>query len=175
VAIRPLEAGDVPPLGAFFAALPEGDVTFIKEDVLDPRTVASWAEDRSARRWIAVDSGAVEGIAALVPQQGWSAHVGEVRLVVAAGARGKGLGRALARNAVLAAISAGLSKIFVEVVADQTAALAMFGSLGFDPEALLRGHIRDRSGVLRDLVVLAHDVGDNWSSMSAAGLDDVGS
>ncbi len=32
----------------------------------------------------------------------------------------------------------------------------MFRALGFDPEALLTGHVRNRSGELLDLMILAH-------------------
>ena len=47
----------------------------------------------------------------------------------------------------------------------------MFTDLGFRGEALLRDHIRDREGELRDLLVLAHDAGDEWSSMASVGLE----
>ena len=55
----------------------------------------------------------------------------------------------------LEAIELDLRKMVVEVVADQEATIAMFRSLGFDPEALLTDHVRDQSGTLRDLMVLA--------------------
>lgn len=42
------------------------------------------------------------------------------------------------------------------MVADQEATLAMFSSIGFEPEALLRDHVRDASGQLRDLITMAH-------------------
>jgi len=48
----------------------------------------------------------------------------------------------------------------------------MFRALGFDPEALLADHVRDRSGQLRDLMVLAHSVDDQWASMVTAGVVD---
>jgi hypothetical protein len=32
--------------------------------------------------------------------------------------------------------------------------------------------VRDRSGELRDLLVLAHSVQDQWASMAAAGIVD---
>ena len=60
--------------------------------------------------------------------------------------RGRGIGRALAQHAVLEALSLGLRKMVVEVVADQEATIAMFRSLGFDPEALLKDHVRDQAG-----------------------------
>ena len=44
--------------------------------------------------------------------------------------RGAGIGRALARYAVLEALELGLQKMVVEVIADQDATIAMFRSLG---------------------------------------------
>jgi ribosomal protein S18 acetylase RimI-like enzyme len=155
----------------FFAELPAGDLTFIKEEVSDPETVRSWATDASAGgRWVAVDGDDVTGYVAVRPMPGWSDHVGEVRLVVAPSRRGSGLGRELARRALLEAVSAGLSKLVVEVVAEQGAALALFTDLGFTGEALLVDHIRDRTGELRDLMVLAHHVRDTWAGMDAVGV-----
>ena len=40
----------------------------------------------------------------------------------------------------------GLKKLVVEVIADQAPLIAMFRGLGFEPEALLTDHVRDRSG-----------------------------
>jgi len=39
-------------------------------------------------------------------------------------------------------------------------------------EGLLRDHVRDREGTLRDLMVLAHHVDDTWSGMATVGLED---
>jgi ribosomal protein S18 acetylase RimI-like enzyme len=166
---------------AFFGSLPEGDRTFIKEEVTDPDTVRSWATDTSpGGRWVSVDTGGeggdgmaeVTGYVAVRPLPGWSDHVGEVRLVVSPTRRGSGLGRELARRALVEAVSSGLSKLVVEVVAEQGAALALFADLGFSGEALLRDHIRDRSGELRDLMVLAHHVSETWAGMDTVGIAD---
>jgi L-amino acid N-acyltransferase YncA len=155
----------------FFTELPEGDLTFVKEEVTDPETVRSWANDTSpGGRWVAVDGDDVTGYAAVRPLPGWSDHVGELRLVVASARRGSGLGRELARRALVEAVSSGLSKLVVEVVADDGAALALFTDLGFTGEAVLRDHIRARGGELRDLMVLAHHVRDTWSGMDAVGV-----
>ena len=160
----------------FFAGLPEGDLTFIKEEVTDPETVRSWAAGGSSGgRWVAVDGGdgdEVTGYVAVRPLPGWSNHVGEVRLVVSPDRRGTGLGRELARRALVEAVSSGLTKLVVEVVAEQGAALALFTDLGFSGEALLKDHIRDRDGQLRDLMVLAHHVADTWAGMEAVGVAD---
>jgi len=104
------------------------------------------------------------------PLPSWSDHVGELRLVVDSAHRRAGIGRTLARHALTDAVRAGRRKVVVELAADQEHALAMFGSLGFTGEALLRDHIRDRQGNLRDLIMLAHFVDATWASMNTIGV-----
>jgi ribosomal protein S18 acetylase RimI-like enzyme len=158
---------------AFFGRVPESERTFFKEEVLDRATVDGWLTAERGRRALAVgDDGRVIGYAAIIRLAGWSDHVGDVRLVVDPEARGQGVGRALARWALLQAVEAGLSKLVVEVVAEQDGAVAMFTGLGFQAEGLLRDHVRDRDGELRDLVLLSHSVADAWSAMETAGIDD---
>jgi ribosomal protein S18 acetylase RimI-like enzyme len=169
--IRRIEPADRGALEGFLDRIPEADRTFLKDDVTDPAVVAAWSRPGEARA-IALDDGAVLGYVAVIPLHGWSSHVGEVRIVVDPAHRGRGVGRALARHAVLEALALGLAKTVVEVIADQEALIAMFRGLGFEPEALLVDHVRDRSGELRDLLVLAHSVERQWASMAAAGIAD---
>jgi ribosomal protein S18 acetylase RimI-like enzyme len=169
--IRPLEAADRDALQRFLQRIPEGDRTFFKEDVDDPEVLAAWLRPGAARS-LAVDGGTILGYVAVIPLQGWSSHVGEVRVIVDPDHRGRGIGRALARHAVLQSLELGLTKMVVEVVADQAAAIGMFRSHGFDPEALLRDHVRDGNGELRDLMILAHSVEESYASLTAAGIAD---
>ena len=167
--IRQLEQRDREGLEQFIARVPEGDRTFFKENVDDPEVRESWLRLGAARA-VAIEGERVLGYMAVVPLQGWSSHVGEVRVIVDPDARGRGIGRALAQHAVLEALRLGLTKMVVEVVADQEATIAMFRSLGFDPEALLADHVRDQAGDLRDLMILAHSVEESWASMNASGI-----
>ena len=169
--IRDLRATDQDAVERFVARVPEGDRTFFKEDVEAPGVVDAWARPGTARA-VAVEDGEVIGYVAVVPLHGWSSHVGEVRVIVDPDRRGRGIGRALAARAVLEAIELELRKMVVEVVADQEPTIAMFRSLGFDPEALLTNQVRDQSGALRDLMILAHSVEEQWSSMAVAGIAD---
>ena len=164
--IRQLEPGDREALERFLRRVPEGDRTFFKEDVDDPAVVDAWVRPGTARV-LAVEDGEVLGYLALVPLHGWSSHVGEVRVIVDPERRGRGVGRALARRAVLEAIELELTKVVVEVIADQEPTIAMFRSLGFEPEALLLDHVRDRNGRLRDLLVLAHSVEEQLAALEA--------
>jgi ribosomal protein S18 acetylase RimI-like enzyme len=169
--IRPIEADDEPALSRFFERIPESDRTFLKEDVGDPRVLEDWVQPGPGRT-VAVDDGAVVGALAVVRLVGWSSHVGEVRLVVDPDHRGRGIGRLLARQAVLEAVDMGLAKLVVEVIADQGPLIAMFRGLGFEPEALLTDHVRDRTGQMRDLIVLANSVDEQFAALSAAGVAD---
>jgi L-amino acid N-acyltransferase YncA len=72
----------------------------------------------------------------------------------------------------LEALDLGLKKLVVEVVADQDSTISLFRSLGFDPEALLKDHVRDQSGAVRDLMILALSVEQSYRAMTTAGLDD---
>ena len=170
--IRSIESHDAEALRSFFDRIPEGDRTFFKEDVLDPQIVPSWVQDKRARRAVAVEGDRIVGCVVVIPGVGWSSHVGELRLVVDPSRRRQGLGRQLARRGLLDALGLGLRQIVVEVVADQTPAIAMFQALGFGAEALLRNYVRDRSGELRDLILLAHSVDDRSSAMATLGIED---
>jgi ribosomal protein S18 acetylase RimI-like enzyme len=167
---RRLQAGDSEALEAFLAALPAGDLTFIKEDVAEPGTAQAWIADSATPRGVVTADGAIVGLVAVIPGVGWSSHVGDLRLVVHPDHRRHGVGAGLARWALLEAVGMGLKKLVVEVVAEQEAAISMFQVLGFEPEALLKDHIRDRDGNLRDLLLLAHQVDGNWSGLSTLGI-----
>jgi RimJ/RimL family protein N-acetyltransferase len=166
-----LNAHDFDALTGFFGRIPEGDRTFFKEDVSDARLVGAWGADERDHRWLAFDGDQVIAYLAVIPGIGWSAHVGELRLVVDPAHRGHHVGSALAFRGLQDALAMKLSKVVVEVVADQVATIALFQGLGFEAEAFLADHVRDATGRLHDLIVLSHQVGDTWGAMTTIGLD----
>ena len=170
--ITPLAVEHGPALRRFFAELPDEDVTSVKEDVRDPTSVDAAVTDTRASRWVAVEDGEIAAYASLLPGVGLSAHVGELRLVVSRRYRRQGLGRAMARTVMLAALNDGLSKVMVEVPASQESTAEVFRKLDFEGEALLRDHVRDRNGQLSDLLVLAHFADENSSMLSALGVEE---
>lgn len=164
---------DVAAARAFFEGIPEGDRTYFREDVLAPGTLERWTDETTTRRYLARLAGDIAGYAAVIPGVAWSAHVGEIRLVVDPRVRRRGVGRALARQVVVGAVQLGVTKLVVEVVATEQATVAMFAGLGFEAEGLLRDHVRGRSGETHDLLVLSHFVGDLWSTMQTTGIAEV--
>jgi ribosomal protein S18 acetylase RimI-like enzyme len=176
VDVHELSPEDVGALHEFFADVPAEDRTFFKQDVTDPGVAEGWVRDqanqRCVRRLAVDDEGRIVAFAALLPGVEGSSHVAEMVLVVAGRARRQGLGRALARRMLIEAIEHGFKKLTVETAADNIAAVEMFQKIGFEPEALLRDHLYGRDGQLHDIIILAHSVEENWSSMLAGGLEE---
>jgi len=163
VEVRRLVADDVDAVAAFFAELPDGDRTFFKEDVSRPEVIATWTaaavgDGRAPHRLVAVVDDRVVGYVAVFKGVAWSAHVGELRLVISPEFRQRGLGRLLAQRAVVEALELGVVKLIVDVVAGQDRLFDMFTNLGFEQEGRLRRHVRTGTGETRDLLVLSHFV-----------------
>ena len=115
----------------------------------------------------------VAAYASLHSGVGLSSHVGELRLVVGSRHRRQGLGRAMARTVLVSALHDGLSKVLVEVPADEESTAEVFRRLGFEGEALLRDHVQHSDGRLSDLLVLAHFADEQSSVLSGLGVGDV--
>jgi ribosomal protein S18 acetylase RimI-like enzyme len=162
---------DLVQLRDFLTSVPARDHTFLKEDPADPAVVERWLQDQAAIRRVAMDvQGNIVAACALRAGIGRTSHVADLRLVVGIGARGHGLGTALARHMLIEAVRAGFRKVTVDVEASNTDIIEMFQRLGFQPEALLRDQLRDADGSYGDLVVLAHEVDEQWSAMASAGI-----
>lgn len=170
--LRRVTPADVDTLLALFDTLPERDRSFL-EHRLDRETIARWGADGdSAKRWLIDAGGQAHAYVAVIPGEGWSKHVGELRLVVTGDQRRRGLGRMLARHGLIEGMAIGLSKITVAVDAERPGDIEMFASIGFRAEALLEDHIRDSTGATHDLAVLCHDVRQAYEDLVAVGIDD---
>jgi len=162
---------------AFANTLPEDDLLFMRRDIRQPKVVAAWtdliAQGRLASL-LAWSVGEVVGCAALVIDPlSWSPHVGELRVVVSRKVRGIGLGRVLIQEAFLIALSKGLEKLVAQMTVDQQGAIAVFESIGFRGEALMRNHVKGADGRKHDIVLLSHDVVLSQAKMEMYGVADV--
>jgi RimJ/RimL family protein N-acetyltransferase len=159
---------------AFAQALPAHDLLFLPRNISEPRVLSAWVKEieRGAiTSLLAVNDGKVVGCGTLVRDlHSWSPHVGEIRMVVSLDVRGQGVGRALSQETFALALGAGLEKFSVQMTIDQRGAIALFESLGFKAEALLRDHVRDVDGKKHDIVVLGHNVAQVRAQMEAYGL-----
>jgi len=169
IQLKILDQGDKDALLAFFRELPAKDKLFLKEDVTKPEVVQRWLDGMDFATILPVIAwydGKIVGDATLhMDNLGWSQHVGEIRVVVAADFQQKGLGKAMVKNLVSHAIDAGLDKISAMVMENQHSARKAFERLGFEKEAVLRGHVRDTQGNKQDLIILSNDVSYIWNKM----------
>lgn len=161
LAIRAPQPGDEPALARFAATIPVHDLLFLARDIREPKVQSAWIAAQTSGELlslIALDGAeAVATVAAHCDRLSWSAHVRDIRLLVAPAWRGKGLGRVLLERAVEAAVAAGATRLTARMTPDQTGAITLFEESGFRAEALLRGQLRDAQGGLHDLAVLAMD------------------
>ena len=158
----------------FARKLPVHDLLFLPRDISEPKVLSAWIKEierGSIISLLAIRSGKVVGCGTVVRDpHSWSPHVGEIRMVVSTDARGGGVGRALTQETFALALEAGLEKIVAQMTVDQQGAIAVFESLGFKAEALLRDHVKDKSGRTHDLVVLGHNVAQVRAQMEAYGI-----
>jgi len=160
---------------AFAAALPEHDLLFLSRDVREPRVVAAWLDAIEAGlidSLVAEDGGEIVATAALVHDPlSWSAHVGDVRLLVAPARRGSGLGSDLLQGLFMIAQQRGLAKLTARMTVDQTGSIALFEGVGFRAEAMLKDHVRGADGQSHDLAILSYDAARVAARHQAIGIE----
>ncbi len=176
VELRLLVPADEAAVLAFARKLSPQDLLFLRRDISQPRVVAAWMEatrNGDIVTLLALRGDAVVACATVVRDaRSWSRHVGELRVIVEAPMRAKGLGQKLTQEAFVIALEMGLDKMIAQMTADQRGAIAVFEGLGFRAEALLHDHVMDHDGKKHDIVILSHDVGNFHARLAAYGLTD---
>ena len=174
-AIRRFRPQDAEAMIAFARGLPEHDLLFLSRDVREPRVVAAWLkaiEEGAIDSLIAEDGGQIVATAALVRDPlSWSAHVGEVRLLVAPGRRGAGLGSDLLQGIFMIAKDRGLSKLLARMTVDQVGSIALFEGVGFRAEAMLKDQVRGADGRSHDVAILSYDAARVAALHAATGIE----
>lgn len=165
--LRPMVAADVDGLLAFFLGISEEDRFFLKEDVTSPSVIQGWADrldyDR-ALPLLAIDGGRVVADAVLLRHRGNArSHIGEIRITVAPGYRGRGAGIGMMRELAEIAYDAELEFLLFEFVRgaeDQAIQAALL--LGAVEAGSLEGAAKDVEGHPRDVVFLRLPLGKWW-------------
>jgi L-amino acid N-acyltransferase YncA len=162
VELRPMEAHDRMSMLAFANSLPPHDLLFLRRDITQPDVVDEWVHDVESGRYltiVALKGAEIVGYAT-VASEGltWTRHVAELRILVSPKMRGQQLGRLLTEQAFAFARERGVRKMIAQMTTDQTAAMRVFGHMGFEKEARLRNQLIDRDGQLHDLQIMSLDV-----------------
>jgi RimJ/RimL family protein N-acetyltransferase len=175
IEFRLMSRADETAVLAFAQKLPTHDLLFLPRNISQPKVLSAWVneiERGAIISLLAIKDGNVVGCGTLVRDpHSWSPHVGEIRMVVSKDVRGQGVGRALSQETFALALgTAGLEKLVAQMTVDQQAAIALFESLGFKAEALLRDQVRDVSGQTYDIVVLGHNIAQFGAQLEAYGV-----
>ena len=104
--------------------------------------------------FVALDGTTVVGWCDIVPKDAeFLSHVGRLGMGVLRDYRGRGIGTALIRRALMHAKASGLEKVELEVFASNEAAISLYERSGFEREGLLRraGKI---GGMYDDVVIM---------------------
>jgi L-amino acid N-acyltransferase YncA len=177
--LRRLGRADIEAFLGFTQSLGDHDLLFLRTDITDAGVVADWLDNIEAGQIVTIvaeNGGRIFGYGSLhLSNAPWSKHVGELRVLINSDARGKGLGRALTEAIFAQALDRGIEKMVAQMTIDQKGAISTFEQLGFKAEALLRDHVKDRTGEKHDLLVYSHDVGEFQSQMDAFGMSEAAS
>lgn len=161
-ALRPLENSDEMAFHEFFLAVPAPERLFIKHRVTDPSVIHDWCQAIDLGRnlpMLALLDGQIIAAATLHQQLGgWKRHIGRVSVLVHPKFRGRGLARALVTEIIELARQVGLEKVEAEFIGEQTAAMKIFGLLGFQPLFRLSDYVKDMEGETHDYILLGLDL-----------------
>ncbi|MCA9829586.1 MAG: GNAT family N-acetyltransferase [Dehalococcoidia bacterium] len=166
---------DGPLVITFGRSLSDDDQLYLRRDITRVGEVNAWVRRLSTQQFqtlLLVDEHGDIGAYANVDRSGvpWMHHVAELRVLVGEPLRGLGTARLLTEAAFRVALEMGVEKIIGQLMVEQVDAIAVFRSLGFQPEALLRDHVKDRQGGLHDLVILSCQVGSLGSKLEMYGV-----
>ena len=172
--LRPMKPEDADAVLAFAQALPSHDLLFLPRDITQPKVMAAWVraiEKGDTTTLLAWDDERVVGCAAIFRDpHSWSPHIGELRVVTSSALRGRGAGRAMIQACLAMMLQSGIEKVVAQMTIDQEGAIAVFESLGFRSEGLLRDHVQDKDGRRHDIVILSHDAANVLGQMNAYGM-----
>ena len=163
IAIRPAEPGDASELVALAAAVGKEP----GEWLLTTDTWRSIADERrylrAVRRhpdaavFVAVDDSEIVGrLSVARDPHPASAHVADIGLIVAAGHRRRGIGRALLETAATWATGAGVRKLELHVFPWNEPAIRLYEGFGFEREGHRRGHYRRDDADVDALLMAYH-------------------
>lgn len=158
LSLTPMVPSDWELLERFLHDVPPEEKKFFRHEASEPARVERWCRELDYTHVLPLlvwsgDRIVADGI--LERDLGlWTSHVGKVRLVVHPELRGRGIGRALLRELIVAARHVRLHKLLAEVAAEQADMQGLLQSEGFSEAARLSQFVRDRNGQLHDLVML---------------------
>lgn len=173
VELRYMEPSDAEAMLAFSRSLKPHDLLFLPTDITEIEGINAWVDDiltGTVAVILAVSDDEIVGFGSVARSATrWMRHIGELRVVVGEGARGRQLGRHLTAEAFRVAVDMGVTRMIAQMTLDQIAAMRTFRRLGFTPLALLHDQVIDDDGKRYDLIMMHQEVADFAETLK--GLD----
>lgn len=158
---RPEDAATLVALGASIGREPEAWLLSTdgwRSVTEERRYLRALKRHPDAAVYVADDDGAIVGRLSIARDPHTSSrHVADLGLMVAAGHRRRGIGRALLEQAVAWARDAGVLKLELHVFPWNEPAIRLYETFGFEREGLRRGHYR-RGNDYVDAILMAYFV-----------------
>lgn len=157
--VRPYGAEDLPAMTEIWNQVVEDGVAFPQEEPLDAAGAAAFFAGQS-RTAVAELDGEVVGLYILHPNNvGRCGHIANASYGVRRDMRGRGVGRALVEDSLVACGVLGFRLLqFNAVVASNLGAIALYESLGFVRLGTIPGGFRLKDGGYEDIIVFYHRV-----------------
>ena len=165
--LRPLVEDDEEGLREFFAAIPEEERMYLRNDVVNPEVIHHWVQNIDYQKVLPIlavtPDRKIIGVATLHREgHSWSRHIGNIRLTVLPKYRRLGLARILVGEIYANALSTDLEKIIAETAYLQEDVRLAFNQLGFRTEAVLKEHHLDPRGRKHDVIIISNDISQLW-------------
>ena len=165
IQIRPARPEDAPALvelGASIGREPEAwllNTDGWRSVAEERRYLRALRRHPDAAVFVADDDGTVVGRLSIARDpHGASRHVADLGLMVAAGSRRRGIGRALLEQAAAWARASGVLKLELHVFPWNEPAIRLYEQFGFEREGLRKEHYR-RGAELVDAILMAYRIG----------------
>ena len=169
VLIREMRPDDIELSLAFFQALPQEDVAYLRRDVtrreIVEQRIKEMESGRISRFVAVVDDQIVADGSLELEAPGWKEYVAEIRLIVAHPFQRKGLGTLMIRELYALAISKKVEEIAVRIMGPQVGVQKIFERFGFHKVAELHDYVKDISGHKQDLVVMRCNLEELWQKL----------
>ena len=151
----------------FAKRLTEPDLLFMRRDITQEDAVDDWIRDIERQRAITIliETGStIIGYGTLYYNQlFWNRHLGELRAMISAPYRNRGIGAVLARNLLTFAHELQLEKVITYMAIENKGARTLVEELGFQAEAILADWIKTRDERTHDLLIMGMSLMEPYS------------
>jgi RimJ/RimL family protein N-acetyltransferase len=167
---RPHIEHDWEELVGFLSGLPDELRNYFRYNVADPKICRARLEQINWKehwRLIAELDGEIVGNGTLDRDPyGWTRHMAHLRCIVHPDYEKLGVGPILLHELVELAKSAGIERLYAEIIAEQRRVIRMLEKEGFIAEITLPSYAKDLRGRLHDVIVMSNNLEDIWEHLA---------